>query len=245
MDLRQGDCLDLLPKLPSGSVGMVLTDLPYVNTKRHWDTPVALDRWWAEIRRVLRPRGAVLMFGQGAFAARLISSNPAWFRHDLVWRKNTVTGALNAKRAPLRAHEQVLVFGSGQTSYHPQMWEGQPSHSRRPGTRSTRFYADGIHDVAQEAGLTARYPRSVLDFQAVHVRQALIPSQKPVLLLEWLIRTYSEPDDLVLDPCAGVGSTLLAADACGRPSLGYELDADRVLLGLARSQPDLGDEEAS
>lgn len=230
MTLTCGDWLPTLADLDPGSVGLVLTDPPYANTKHAWDSPVDWSVWWPQVWRVLRPGGAAVVFSQGLMSADLMVSARKQYRHTLIWETNTVTGQLNANRAPLRAHQDVLVFCRTQPTYHPQMWHGAPSHrARRAQSDPGQFYGQvTYHD--QEPGNTLKFPRSVQRFDRVHVRHSVVPSQKPVDLLRWLVRTYSDPGDLVLDCFAGSGSTGEAARAEGRPYHLVERDPDRCRL---------------
>jgi site-specific DNA-methyltransferase (adenine-specific) len=222
--LYLGDCTSVLPSLPDRSIDMVLCDLPYGVTRNKWDSVIPLDWLWGQYRRLVKPNAAVVLFGQDKFSARLMLSNEKWHRYNLVWEKDRVSGFLNAKRMPLRSHEDILVFYEELPIYHPQMTEGKPSHAM--GTkflagRTNNNYGD-FRPQAVDSKTNQKFPRSVLRFPRPH--PPIHPTQKPVELLSWLIRTYTNPGQVVLDNTMGVGSTCLASHQEGRGFVGIELD---------------------
>lgn len=224
IELVCGDCLDRMALIPDGSIDMVLCDLPYGNTRNTWDHQINLDRMWAEYRRIVKPDGAIILFGSGRFTSELMQSNLKDWRYNLVWEKPTPTGFLNAKRMPMRAHEDILVFYRKLPVYHPIMSQGKRKVStvehKRNSKRASSYgkYERMSYDSDQ------RYPRSVLHFQTDKQKSALHPAQKPVALLEYLIRLYTDENALVLDNCMGSGSTGVACLRCNRRFLGIEID---------------------
>lgn len=222
--ILQGDCLDLMPSIEDGSVDMVLCDLPYGQTRNMWDRKLALDDLWRQYDRVLKRDGAVVLFGSGRFTAELMLSNPSAWRYNLVWRKTTPTGFLNARRQPLRAHEDICVFYRKQPTYNPQMRHAARKVSTAEHKRACRpassygTYKPTTYDSDK------RFPTSVLDFPTDKQRSSIHPTQKPVALLEWLIRTYTNPGGTVLDNCMGSGSTGVACARSGREFIGIEID---------------------
>lgn len=215
--ILQGDCLDLMPMLPDASVDMVLCDLPYGTTACKWDTVIPLDRLWNEYRRIVKPNAAIVLTAAQPFTSALVMSAPHLFKHEWVWHKTAASGHLNAKRRPMAAHESVLVFSFGTPPYYPQKTTG---HERKVSTAShkrgcvkTDLYGD--HGLTSYDS-TERYPRSVVTFKSDKQKSALHPTQKPVALLEYLIRTYSLPGQIVLDNAAGSGSTHVACARSGR-----------------------------
>lgn len=234
---------DRVPKLREGSVRLVLADPPYVNSTHAWDQATDWELWWRTVRPVLAPGARVVLFSQGLLTARIMLSNPRQYKYSWVWEKTSATGAMNAAHQPLRAHEDILVFGGpGGHKYRPQM---VPGAVRRPCGYATthRFYHGGKHVPEDPEGrrtvvADARYPRSVLRFPRVSPMVALLPNQKPVPLLRYLIRTYTDPGDLVLDCWAGSGSTLVAAQMEDRPSIGIEQDPERVKVAKSRGDWD-------
>jgi DNA modification methylase len=231
--LLQGDCLVLMESIQTASVDLVICDLPYGTTNCRWDTPVALPELWRNYRRVLKPNGAVLLFAQTPFDKVLGCSNLDWLRYDLIWEKSNATGHLNAKRMPLRAHEQILVFYDKLPTYNPQMVQGM---GRKVATKThdkTTLYGEQKF-VALPYDSTKRYPRSVIRASSDKQTCNLHPTQKPVALLEYLIKTYSNPADVVLDNCMGSGSTGVAARNLNRNFIGIELDADYYQIACNR-----------
>ena len=219
-----GDCLELLEDVESGSIDMVLADLPYGMTRNAWDCELDLNALWGHYRRIVKPCGAVVLFASGMFTAKLMRSNPRMWRYNLVWRKTSPTGFLNAKKMPLRAHEDICVFYRRPPVYHPQMGTGtrkvSTARHKRASRQSTNYGDYGLNTYDS----TERYPVSVLEFASDKQWCAIHPTQKPVALCEWLIRTYTDEGGVVLDNCMGSGSTGVAALRCGRRFVGIEKD---------------------
>lgn len=221
--LYHGDCLEVMPLL-DGSVDMILADLPYGTTQNAWDSVIPLNAMWQQYRRLAKPSAAIALTAQTPFDKVLGASNLADLRYEWIWEKTTATGHLNAKRAPMKAHENILVFYKSLPTYNPQMTTGHtPTHSY------TKHQDDGSNYGATKTGITGggstdRYPRSVLEFPTDKQKESLHPTQKPLALMAYLIRTYTNPGDTVLDNCAGSGSTLIAARRQGRQSIGIELE---------------------
>lgn len=209
-----GDCLELMARIPDGSVDMVLCDLPYGTTQNKWDAVIPFDPLWREYWRVCKPNAAVVLTAAQPFTSALVMSQVDRFKYDWIWRKNKGSGQLNAKRMPMRQHESVLVFGN--PIYNPQMTEGhRPANKATNRNRSLNY---GEVKGKEYGGTTLRYPQSVQDFPVVNndARDRMHPTQKPVALFDYLIRTYTNPGDLVLDNCAGSGTTAVAAEQTGR-----------------------------
>ncbi|MDP2317661.1 MAG: site-specific DNA-methyltransferase [Pseudomonadota bacterium] len=221
--LVEDDCLRALRHIPSGAVQLILCDLPYGTTRNPWDSVLPLEALWAEYRRVLAPRGVVVLTAQGPFTARVILSQEALFRFKLVWVKSKSTNFLNAKRQPLRRHEDVCVFYKSQPAYTPQMHEGAAYDKGVRKDQLTGSYGDFRPvQVRSEGG---RYPTDVLYFKTAEAEGPVWhPTQKPVALGRYLVRTWSAPGDLVLDNAFGAGSFVVAAVAEGRRALGIELN---------------------
>lgn len=233
--LGHGDCLELLNLVEDGSVGMVLCDLPYGTTRNRWDVIIPFDALWEHWRRVCKPNAAIVLFGQGMFSARLMVSAPDLYKYSLVWKKgNRVSGFLNAKRQPLRNHEDILVFYREQPTYNPQMREaGKPVHSRGALNRSYQSSNYGAYrDAAMDPRATKRYPTSVLDFERPH--PPIHPTQKSEALCEHLICTFTNPGEVVLDNTMGSGTTPLAAISAGRRCIAFEKDDDTFNLAAHR-----------
>jgi site-specific DNA-methyltransferase (adenine-specific) len=214
-----GDCLELMPEIPEKSIDFICCDLPYGVTNNPWDVVIPFDRLWPEYERIIKDDGAIALFAQGLFAAKLMLSNEKLYRYDLVWKKGErVSGFLDANRKPLRNHELILLFYKKQPTYNPQFTQGKPLHGKGKSyltkklTNNNYGKFKATDDVRK--GTTQKYPKSVLDFKKPH--PAKHPNEKPVALCEWLIKTYTNPGELVLDNTAGISTTGVAARNTGR-----------------------------
>ena len=219
----EGDCLKVLSRLRASSVDLVLCDLPYGTTRNRWDSVIDLEALWREYRRVLKPRGAVVLTGQGFFTARLIVSNEPWFRYKIVWVKSKPTNFLNARVQPLRKHEDICVFYRDHPTYNPQMTLGLPYDKGVRKDQLSGSYGDFQPVHVQSSG--ARFPCDVVYFKTAESEPEQTvwhPTQKPVELGRYLVRTFSNPGDLVLDNAFGSGSFLVAAHLEGRRFCGIE-----------------------
>ena len=224
----QGDCLQILPMFPANSVDMVLCDLPYGTTQNKWDSVIPLDLLWAEYIRVLKPNGSIVLTSQGVFTAKLILSNPDWFRYKIVWVKSKPTNFLNAKVQPLRKHEDVCVFYGRRSTYNPVMSEGVPYDKGVRKNQLSGSYGDFRPVHVHSDG--KRYPTDVVYFKTAESEgEVWHPTQKPVALGRYLIKTFSNPGDIVLDNAFGSGSFLLAAALEDRHFVGIEKN-ERVAL---------------
>jgi site-specific DNA-methyltransferase (adenine-specific)/modification methylase len=221
--LWEGDCLQLMKQIPDGAVHLVLCDLPYGTTQNRWDSVIDLRRLWREYRRVLKPNGVVVLTAQGVFTAKLILSNEEWFKYKLVWEKSKPTNFLNAKKQPLRKHEDVCIFYGKPPTYNPQMSEGRAYSKGVRKNQLTGSYGDFEPVLVQSEG--GRYPTDVVYFKTAESeaeRTVWHPTQKPVELGRYLIRTFSDEGDLVLDNAFGSGSFLVAAALENRKFVGIE-----------------------
>lgn len=234
MKLIQGDCLEEMMKLEAGSIDMVLTDPPYGTTACKWDSVVPLEPMWKQLKRVVKPNGAIVMTASQPFTSALVMSNSKMFRYSLVWEKSTATGHLNAKRMPMRAHEDVLVFYKKLPTYNPQKTTGHKPMNPvyADPNKTTDVYGDHVQ-TDNKKGTTERYPRSVLKFPGVTVGTEH-PTQKPVALMEYLIKTYSNEGQVILDFTMGSGTTGVACANLGRNFVGIELDADYFSIAERR-----------
>ena len=235
-EVHFGDCLELMKDIDAGSVDMILCDLPYGRTKNPWDVVIPFDRLWVQYERIVKPNGVIVLFGSGIFSARLILSNEKMYRYSLVYQKTTPTGHLNAKKMPMRSHEDIHVFYKKLPTYNPQKTFG---HERKISSaehkRSNVKYA-GYGDYKMTGyDSTERYPTSVLKFSTDRQKSKLHATQKPLALIEYLVKTYSNPGDLVLDNCSGSGTTGLATKNLGRnyimmenDPISYEISHKRV-----------------
>ncbi len=225
-----GDCLERLDEVPDRSVHLVLCDLPYGTTQNPWDSVIPLDRLWQAYRRVLTPSGAVVLTGQGPFTARLILSNESWFKYKLAWIKSKPTNFLNARKQPLRRHEDICVFYGKQPVYRPQM---QPGAGYDKGIRKDQLTGSyGDFDPVHVRSIGGRYPSDVVYFKTAESEGTVWhPTQKPLALGRYLVRTFSDPGQVVLDNAAGSGTFLVAALCEGRNFVGIERNDDGPAAG--------------
>ncbi|MDX7778325.1 site-specific DNA-methyltransferase [Aeromonas hydrophila] len=232
LELLHGDCLDLLPSLADGSIDMVLADPPYGTTQCKWDSIIDLQAMWRELERVCKPNAAIVMTAAQPFTAQLVCSNMGMFKYEIIWEKGNATGFLNAKKQPLRAHESVLVFYRQQPTYHPQMTSGHARKTAKRKTVNSECYGKALSLTEYDS--TDRYPRSVQFFSSDKQRGSYHATQKPVALMEWLIRSFSNPGDVALDFCMGSGTTGVACMNTGRSFIGMENDRDIFEVAVSR-----------
>ncbi|MEG1725969.1 MAG: site-specific DNA-methyltransferase [Anaerovoracaceae bacterium] len=232
------DCLVGMSNILDKSIDMVLCDLPYGQTARNkWDTVIPFDELWKQYERIIKDNGAIVLFANGMFTADLMKSNVKLWRYNLIWEKTTPTGFLNAKKMPLRSHEDICVFYKKLPVYNPQKTFG---HQRKVSKAEHKQNCVNTTDYG-EHGLTTyssteRYPKSVLKFKTDRQKSSLHPTQKPVALLEWLIKTYTNSEDVVLDNCSGSGSTAEACIRTGRRFIGFEKDTTYYDISNVRIQ---------
>ena len=219
--IYHGDCIEGMKILPDNSVDMVLTDPPYGTTQNKWDTVVDMDAFWKEIKRVTKKNSAILIFTQMPFTATVVMSNPKMFRYEWICEKANATGFLNARRMPMKCHENVLVFYNKLPVYHPIMEHGKPYRRGLEDKNSSNYNA--VKRLRSENTTGTRFPRDVLK---VSWRSAfgktLHPTQKPVSLCEYFIKTYTDDGGVILDPFMGSGTTAVAAKNTNRNYIGWE-----------------------
>ena len=221
--LYEGDCLEIMPTLPDKSIDMILCDLPYGTTACKWDTVIPFAPLWAQYERLIKDNGAIVLTASQPFTTALISSNMRLFKYELIWDKGRGFEPQLANIRPMKAHENVLVFGKGKTIYNPQMEPLEKPYVCRRGENRSLNRKDGTGQnlfkskPIPEKEYTHKFPISILraGFEAKRDH----PTQKPVALFEYLIKTYTNPGDTILDNCAGSGTTAIAAEQCGRNSI--------------------------
>ena len=229
------DCLEGMKQIPDGTIDAVICDLPYgvLNGESEggsWDTIIPFEPLWAEYRRVCKPTAAIVLFAQGMFTADLMHSNPKMWRYNLIWKKgNRCSGFLNASRMPLRNHEDIVVFYDKLPTYNPQMRTGFPNHTRGHGGGKLKNGCYGKFDpwARSEVITTEKFPLSIIDIAKEHdVNKQFHPTQKPVDLLRYLVLTYTNEGDTVLDNCMGSGTTAIACIKEPRHFIGFELSKE-------------------
>lgn len=230
--LLKGDCLEWMAKFPNESVDMILCDLPYGTTKNKWDTIIPLDLLWIQYSRIIKNSGAIVLFGNNPFSALLITSNLKMFRYSMVWEKNKFSDFLNAKRKPMKTNEDLLVFYKSQPTYNPQYTFGEPYkrwNTQEAVDKQTNY---GKHkmNIAESNG--KRLPTTVLKFN--RIERPIHPTQKPVDLCEYLIKTYSNENEIILDNTAGVCTTAIACKNTKRKWICIEKEEEYCAKGAER-----------
>ena len=232
------DCLEVMKLIPDASVDMVLCDLPYGTTACKWDSVIPFDALWAEYRRVAKPNAAIVLTASQPFTARLVMSNIQQFRYQWVWEKSKASNFLLARKQPLKAHEDVLVFSKETPAYFPQKEAGKPFKGAGRSKKGSK--SDVVNDVPNPTfrndNIGDRFPRSVQYFKMAETENvgALHPTQKPVALMEYLIRTYTNEGDVVLDNAMGSGTTGVACANTGRKFIGIEREPKYYEIAKAR-----------
>jgi DNA modification methylase len=231
LQLFNGDCLQLLSNIPDKSVDMILSDLPYGVTAPRWDEHINMTSLWAHYDRIVKQSGSVVLFSAQPFTTKLISSNQKGFRYCWYWLKNQGTNFFHAKRMPIRKIEEICVFGKGK--YRPQMTEGHvPTSSAKGCSNGKAYHGTNKRDYA--GGKTTRYPTNVLEFPCVDNYSRVHSSEKPVDLVEYLIRTYTDEGELVVDNCMGSGTTGVACKNLNRDFIGIELEPEYFQIATER-----------
>ncbi len=232
-EIVEGDCLEIMLDIPSKSVDMILCDLPYGNTQNLWDSVIRLDKLWEQYERIIKNAGVIALTAQGLFSSELMLSNPKLFKYKIVWVKSKPTNFLNAKKQPLRKHEDILVFYKKQPPYNPQMSVGEPYYKGFRKDQFTGSYGDFKTVEVKSNG--ERYPTDVVYFKTAESEGPVYhPTQKPVELGRYLIKTYTKPGDIVLDNACGSGSFLVAAVLEGRNFIGIEKNKEVYLFKRQR-----------
>jgi site-specific DNA-methyltransferase (adenine-specific) len=210
--------------IPDGSIDMVLCDLPYGTTRNSWDSVINLEDLWKHYKRIVKPNGCIALFAQTPFDKVLGASNIKMLKYEWIWEKTESTGFLNAKKMPLKAHENILIFYRKPPTYNPQFtYDGKPYKYEKKHIGSSNYgEPSGTNGVIENDG--RRYPKSIITFKKDKQKTALHPTQKPVALMEYLLRTYSKGGDTVLDNCMGSGTTGVACVITGRNFIGIELE---------------------
>lgn len=236
--LFNDDCFNIFPQIKDKSIDMILCDLPFGVTQNKKDIPLDLNLLWQQYNRIIKDNGCIALFAQGLFYVDLVNSNRKMFRYDLVWDKVLTTGFLNAKRMPLRRHEQIAIFYKKQPVYNPQMNVGNPLHSKGISYKDkpikNQNYGDfGVTDDSRK-GSTEKYPTSIIKFHKPHPSVAKHPTEKSVTCCEWLIKTYTNENDTILDNCMGSWTTAIACHKLSRNWIGFELNKEYFEKGQKR-----------
>lgn len=237
IDLMHGNCLELMKNIPDNSIDMILCDLPYNITSMKWDNLIPFDALWSAYNRIIKPNGNIVLFASGLFTIDIINSNRTNFKYRLIWKKNVPTGMSSAKYRPMKYYEEICVFCSGRGTYNPQM---KPRVGAKKECYNYDHYCGDNNHIAYQK-VKKRYdpdfvqPSDILEFNVVPNRKGkLHPTQKPVELCEWLIKTYSNEGEVVLDNCMGSGTTGVACVNTNRDFIGIELDENYFNIAKER-----------
>lgn len=226
------DCLEGMKRIPSKSINMILCDLPYGQTSHDWDVLIPFDALWKQYNRIIKDNGVIALTAKGKFMIELINSNLKDYRYEWIWDKNKGANFAHAKRMPLNVHEFVVIFYKKQPTYNPQMTQGKPYKQKRL-RESVKGIADnmGRHTTVSDG---MRYPKTIIRTEGIAQRHIAVPTQKPVSLMEYLIKTYTNEGDTVLDNCMGSGTTIIACINTDRNYIGFELDKEHFKIADER-----------
>lgn len=251
--IYQRECIEGMKMIPDKSIDMILCDLPYGTTACKWDTIIPFEPLWEQYERVIKENGAIVLTASQPFTSALVMSNPKLFRYEFIWHKERPTDPLNAKRRIMRYHENVLIFYKKQPTYNPIMEEKKPENKRKNNVNSG--FSSGVlgiekgDDFYDQERYRARVLRGMSDFvypnsvKRFNMQRGLHPTQKPVALFEYLIKTYSNEGEIVLDNCMGSGTTAVSALNTGRNFVGFELETEYVQIANQRLES-IADERA-
>ena len=238
-EIYLGDCLELMPKhIEDKSIDMVFCDLPYGTTQNKWDSVIDLDKLWKEYNRVIKDNGAIVLFAQTPFDKVLGASNLKMLKYEWIWRKSRPTGHLNANRMPMKAHENILVFYKKLPTYNKQMTIGKPNHVKDGSIRKTKATNNnyGHFENVEQKRTNLKNPVTVIEFKQQDPNKILHPTQKPLELIEYMIKTYTNEGDLILDNTCGSGTTGLGAKNLNRNYIMMEQDPKYYEIACKRAQ---------
>lgn len=246
--LLYGDCLELMKGIPDKSIDMILCDLPYGTTACKWDVIIPFDRLWEQYKRIIKPNGAIALFGQEPFSSLLRTSNLTWYKYDIYWEKERLTNITQVKKRVGKTVETISIFYNKQPTYNPQMikYEGKPVSNKVKDGRLGSLTDSQTKKVKEYIDTGWRYPTQVWKYQRDCLKSNLHPTQKPVALLENLIRTFTNENDRVLDNCMGSGSTGVASVNTNRNFIGIELDENYFKIAqerISKAQENLSKKE--
>jgi site-specific DNA-methyltransferase (adenine-specific) len=228
IDLKLGDCLELMKDIPDGSIDMILCDLPYGTTRNKWDAVIPFEPLWEQYKRIIKDNGCIALFAQCPFDKVLGCSNLKMLRYEWIWNKKRPTGFLNSKKMPMKQHENILIFYHKLPTYNPQLTKGKPYITKNKAKSSNYNRFNTEYETRNDGW---RYP---IDIQDCPPQTGNHPTQKPVALLEYLVKTYTNEGDTVLDNCMGSGSTGVACVNTNRNFIGMELDRQYFEIAVQR-----------
>lgn len=233
INLIQGDCLERMKEIPSGSVDAVICDPPYGTTACKWDSIIPLEPMWEQLKRIIKPNGAIVMTASQPFTTTIIASNMKMFKYTLVWEKSRSSSPMLAKKQPMRFHEDICVFYNKQPTYNPIMTQGEKNHGTKAGRAIINIHG-GKESIFKANTSNMKYPRSVIKIKSTDSTRNLHPTQKPVALMEYLIKTYTNENETVLDFACGSGSTAIACINTNRK--GIMIEKDESYFNIAKER---------
>ena len=239
MKLYNGDCLEVMELIPDKSIDAIITDPPYGTTACKWDSVIDFDLMWEQLNRIIKPNGAVVLFGSEPFSSALRMSNIKNYKYDITWNKVSITNPMLAKKQPLRCLENILLFYKKQPTYNPQMQQGKKWH--RGGKKEHKTGTLGNSTLFNNASdnTNLKYPKNLIEFSSANKMNNVHPTQKPVALMEYLIKTYTNENETVLDFTMGSGSTGVACCNTNRDFIGIELDKEYFKIAEQRIKNEL------
>ncbi len=223
--LYKGDCIEIMKELSDKSIDLICCDLPFGTTKNNWDEIIPFDKLWEQYNRIIKDDGAIILFSTGIFTHKLVLSNVKMYKYEIIWHKSKSGSAFTAKYRPIQKHENILIFGKGKVVYNPQLEEGEPYYRKRKPNKGDKpnNHKLGVTSESETINNGFRYPSTVQFFQQKWRRQDQVhPTQKPVELIEWLIKSYSNENDTILDNTMGSGTTGIACTNTNRKFIGIE-----------------------
>jgi len=237
------DCLEGMKQIDDKSVNMILCDLPYGQTHNEWDSKIPLDKLWRQYKRIIKADGIIVLTSQGMFTAELMKSSKVQWRYNLIWDKKLPTGFLNANRMPLRVHEDILVFYNNLPTYNPIKHKGYENHGKGQRKGNTnRNYGKYDNLPKNEKLGNMKFPTSIITLKKTHPSRSLHPTEKPEELFRYLIKTFSNEGDLILDNCIGSGTTAVVCKQTNRNFIGFEINKEYIKIANKRlKQKTVGD----
>ncbi len=238
------DCFDVFPFIKDKSIDAIICDLPYGTTACKWDTIIPFEPLWEQYKRIIKDNGAIVLFGSQPFTSALVMSNPKWFKYQFIWDKKQSGNFQLAKYQPLKVHEDICIFGNGRVNYYPIMEaadisKNRPNKKEMGNTTGLKHLSSGIYSYSENRDETKRFPKSILEYHArngeCNSLNRVHPTQKPLPLLEYLIKTYTNEGDMVLDNTMGSGTTNLACIKLNRKSIGIEKEKQYYDVAVRRA----------
>lgn len=228
--IHKGNCLELMKRIEDKSIDCIICDLPYGSTKLKWDSIIPFEPLWEQYERIIKDNGAIVLFGSQPFTSALVMSNPKLFKYEIIWDKVNISSPMLSKKQVLKSHENILVFYKKQPTYNPQMTKGVKWKRGGSGAKNSesKFMQQNIKRECKNDESDLKYPKSIQTFSNADRTNKIHPTQKPSELIEWLVKTFTNENDLVLDNCIGSGTTAIASINTNRNWIGIELEDEYI-----------------